>query len=328
MRRTHIDSRLPSYLLAVTFGIVLLTIGDQRPPGEPPTVPHGAGVRQFGGRSILRGSTVTRTTRDEHPFGSSPVVRDGDSVPAGNAAGVPGLGRGRLRPGPVLGTSASVPAAFVTVGVGERDASRSGESVRRPNELLRRARVRLTSPSGSGRPMSRQELADAVNAVLHPMGPRAGMVDARWVAGLEQGRARWPRAHARQALRQVLGAATDAQLGLFVNRRMDDVSVGGPEVDPWPAVSSRGWPLPVGSGDGVRVVVPAGATITVRGVDGQACEVAIEAAGVVTSLVCGPGPGSADRLPVGRPLLLVVGAEPMTVGGARVYPVAQRRWTR
>jgi hypothetical protein len=150
--------------------------------------------------------------------------------------------------------------------------------------------------------MSRQELADAVNEVLHPMGSRAGMVDARWVGGLEQGRTRWPRAHARQALRQVLGASTDAQLGLFVNRRMD-ITVEGPDVDSWPAASSR----VVGPGDGVRVVVPAGATITVRGMGGQACEVAIEAAGAVTSLVCGPGPGSIGRLPVGRPLALVVG---------------------
>jgi hypothetical protein len=33
-----------------------------------------------------------------------------------------------------------------------------------PNDLLRVARLALRSPSGSGRPMSRQELADAVNA--------------------------------------------------------------------------------------------------------------------------------------------------------------------
>ena len=35
-----------------------------------------------------------------------------------------------------------------------------------PNHLLREARRRLPSPSGSGRPMSRQELADGVNAYL------------------------------------------------------------------------------------------------------------------------------------------------------------------
>jgi len=156
--------------------------------------------------------------------------------------------------------------------------------------------------------MSRQELADAVNKVLHPMGPHAGTVSARWVGGLEQGRARWPRAHTRQALRRVLGAATDAQLGLFVNRRMD-VSVDGPDIDPWRAASLPEWPLPVGSGDGVRVVVPAGATITVRASAGphRVCEVAIEAAGAVTSLVHGQEPGSLDRLTIGRPLALVVG---------------------
>jgi hypothetical protein len=34
--------------------------------------------------------------------------------------------------------------------------------VSEPNHLLRRARLRLLSPSGSGRRMSRQELAEAV----------------------------------------------------------------------------------------------------------------------------------------------------------------------
>jgi hypothetical protein len=33
-----------------------------------------------------------------------------------------------------------------------------------PNDRLRAARLRIASPSGSGRPMSRQELADEINA--------------------------------------------------------------------------------------------------------------------------------------------------------------------
>lgn len=37
------------------------------------------------------------------------------------------------------------------------------------NERLRAARLRTLSPSGSGRPMSRQELADQGNAVLPPI---------------------------------------------------------------------------------------------------------------------------------------------------------------
>jgi hypothetical protein len=39
-----------------------------------------------------------------------------------------------------------------------------------PSHLLREARLRMPSPSGSGRPMGRQELADAVNAYLATKG--------------------------------------------------------------------------------------------------------------------------------------------------------------
>jgi len=35
---------------------------------------------------------------------------------------------------------------------------------RTPNEQLRQARLRMPPASGSGRPMSREELADTVNA--------------------------------------------------------------------------------------------------------------------------------------------------------------------
>jgi hypothetical protein len=38
---------------------------------------------------------------------------------------------------------------------------------RMPNDLIRQARLALRSPSGSGRPMSRQELAEAVNAWVY-----------------------------------------------------------------------------------------------------------------------------------------------------------------
>ncbi|MDG4833977.1 hypothetical protein O7627_32420 [Solwaraspora sp. WMMD1047] len=234
-------------------------------------------------------------------FNDSPVVRDGVSVLSGDAAGVSGSGGGRLRPGPGSGTPATVAAAFVSVDVGER--SGSGEVVRGPNVLLRRARLGLVSQSGSGRPMSRQELADAVNVVLHRFGPHAGSATARWVAGLEQDRAWWPRLLARRALREVLGAATDGQLGLFVNRRMD-VPVDGLDQEVGPLVSAVPWS--VGSGDGLRVVVPAGG-ITVRQVQGRTCEIGIEAAGAVTSLLCGASPGDVERLPVGTPLVVAVG---------------------
>ncbi|GIE47271.1 hypothetical protein Ani05nite_08050 [Amorphoplanes nipponensis] len=76
---------------------------------------------------------------------------------------------------------------------------------REPNELLREARRRHG--------LTRRQLADAVNAVDdadpdHPM-------TAHDVGKLEQGLVRWPMEHRRRALRAVLGAAEDAELGLY-----------------------------------------------------------------------------------------------------------------
>lgn len=81
-----------------------------------------------------------------------------------------------------------------------------------PNERLRRARESMVSPSGSGRPMSRRELADAASRHLErPM-------DEKYIGKLERGEHRWPSASHRSALRQALGASTDSELGLFVDR--------------------------------------------------------------------------------------------------------------
>jgi hypothetical protein len=56
-----------------------------------------------------------------------------------------------------------------------------------PNDRLRTARLRTPSPSGSGRPMSRQELADAVNAWLYGHDPSEATLDANYVGKLERG---------------------------------------------------------------------------------------------------------------------------------------------
>lgn len=86
-------------------------------------------------------------------------------------------------------------------------------SVRRPNDLLRRARESRLSPSGSGRPMSRQELADAASAYLpHP-------ITAAYIGKLERGELRWPTKATREALRRVLGAREDRELGFYITRR-------------------------------------------------------------------------------------------------------------
>lgn len=59
--------------------------------------------------------------------------------------------------------------------------------MREPNDLLRQARLRLVSPSGSGRALSRQELAEAVNAWLFEHVGRVSRLDAEYVGQLERG---------------------------------------------------------------------------------------------------------------------------------------------
>jgi hypothetical protein len=93
--------------------------------------------------------------------------------------------------------------------------SGSGDS---PNHLLARARRSLKSPSGSGRDMSRQELADAVNAYMWHRHQERDHVDATYIGHLEQGRYRWPGARRREAFRHVLGATSDADIGFYINR--------------------------------------------------------------------------------------------------------------
>ena len=81
-----------------------------------------------------------------------------------------------------------------------------------PNELFRARREAVLSPSGSGEPMSCAELARAVNEYLAP-GRRSGPFDTNTFAQYEHGTTHWPRADRREALRAVLGADTDADLG-------------------------------------------------------------------------------------------------------------------
>ena len=93
-----------------------------------------------------------------------------------------------------------------------RKGSRTAKRV--PNDLIRQARLALRSQSGSGRPMSRQELAEAVNAWAYEHTGRRCSLDASYIGTLK--RAETPWAHHRAGLRAVLGAATDAELGLWI----------------------------------------------------------------------------------------------------------------
>ena len=85
------------------------------------------------------------------------------------------------------------------------------------NELLRQARLRLASVSGSGRVMSRRELADSANRYLTRRGLYAAM-DEEYIAKLERGVHRWPGVGYREALRAVLGVRSDAERGFFIVR--------------------------------------------------------------------------------------------------------------
>jgi len=92
-----------------------------------------------------------------------------------------------------------------------------------PNHQLRDARMAVPSSSGSGRPMSRQELADACNAELAKkygaLGrgcPWAGFTE-KTIGALERGEIRWPNSDYRDALCAVL--KLDARsLGLYIDR--------------------------------------------------------------------------------------------------------------
>jgi hypothetical protein len=87
-----------------------------------------------------------------------------------------------------------------------------------PNNRLTDARRRVPSPSGSGRSMSRQELAEAVNGYLWKEHNQKVSLDANYVGKLERGEHRWPGELYREAFRTVLMVASDAKLGFYVTR--------------------------------------------------------------------------------------------------------------
>jgi hypothetical protein len=67
--------------------------------------------------------------------------------------------------------------------------------------------------------MSRQELAEAVNAHVYLTTGRVSAMDAHYVGRLERGQRRWPNAAYRAGFRAVLGADTDAELGFYGTSR-------------------------------------------------------------------------------------------------------------
>lgn len=82
-----------------------------------------------------------------------------------------------------------------------------------PNEQLRARREATASRSAPGEHLSRQELAELVNAHVAEHTGQAGALDSNYVGKLERGVITWPRRHYRAALRAVLSARTDRELG-------------------------------------------------------------------------------------------------------------------
>lgn len=90
--------------------------------------------------------------------------------------------------------------------------------------------------------MSRQELAEAVNAYLYEHTGRRTAIAHNYIGNLERGTTRWPSAHYRTALRAVLGKATDAELGFFIIRGHANDPDITPAEPPPPAESTHAAP--------------------------------------------------------------------------------------
>jgi len=88
-----------------------------------------------------------------------------------------------------------------------------------PNSKLINARLRMKSPAGSGHSMSRQELAEAVNAWQWRARGKEDRLDETDIGRLERGEIRWPGRERREAFRAVLGASTEVDLGFYPHRR-------------------------------------------------------------------------------------------------------------
>ncbi|BEL12944.1 hypothetical protein Q0Z83_111350 [Actinoplanes sichuanensis] len=113
-----------------------------------------------------------------------------------------------------------------------------------PNELFRAARLRLKSAFGEG-PPSREEFADRVNSLIDPRS-KEGPITANDIGKIERGLVSYPREHRRQAYRAVLGAKTDAEIGL-VNRRIrpaDTMIVSHPDAVTEESIEALGFSSP------------------------------------------------------------------------------------
>jgi SAM-dependent methyltransferase len=109
-----------------------------------------------------------------------------------------------------------------------------------PNDVLAMHRQRLASPWRKGQYISRTELADLVNQTLRDLFPGRSLngllADSRWIGKLERGDHRWSSPERRAALRHIFGVASDAELGLYIDRPTGEVISDEPH-DPMTAGS-------------------------------------------------------------------------------------------
>jgi hypothetical protein len=118
--------------------------------------------------------------------------------------------------------------------------------------------------------MSRQELAEAVNAYVFTATRRVYAMDAHYVGRLERGARRWPNADYRTGFRAVLGVDTDSALGFFRSyRAADEVTDEGSGVSEQVSDDLRS----------IQLVVPPGTAVLLAPVDYP----------VVLSVSAGPG---------------------------------------
>lgn len=132
-----------------------------------------------------------------------------------------------------------------------------------PNVELRAARLAVPSPRLAGEPMSRTELAEAVNTELWRATGKRYALDGHAIARYERGAVRWPTSSYRYALRTVLGVATDAEIGFHPVRRragaaqvVDPIAVGWAEAESFRSVTGLAAPAVESPGpDGYRTAL-------------------------------------------------------------------------
>ncbi|OZV82907.1 hypothetical protein CA850_05125 [Micromonospora echinospora] len=183
--------------------------------------------------------------------------------------------------------------------------------------------------------MSRQELADAVNAHTHAHTGCRSAVNARYIGKLERGEHRWPSEPYRTALREILHKSTNADLGFFIVKG----HAQDPEVSPEEPGPEGSWTSPAPGADPGRSVSvgTAGGPVSMARAAAVRVTVSVHAE-TVTALVrhddttgavavlAGPVEVLITPSDVARGRLAAVSGVPSTAAGLRqVYRLPDRR---